>query len=198
MNKIPLLDLVEQYEQLRNELIPSIEDVLSRAHFVLGEEVDLFEDKFAAFCDADHCVGVANGTDALQLTLRALNIGPGDEVITTANTFIATAFAISYTGASPVFVDVDPESYNIDMRLIKRAITARTKAIIPVHLFGQPAEMNAVLDLAQQYGLEVVEDACQRARALYGRQRVGSLGRAGCFSFYPGKNLAPTAMAAPW
>ena len=189
MTTIPMLDLVAQYEQLRGEMLPAIEEVLSRAHFILGEEVELFEDRFAAFCGADHCVGLSSGTEALHLSLRALGIGPGDEVITAANTFAATGFAIVYTGATPVFLDVDPVDYNIDVSLIERAVTARTKAIIPVHLYGQPAEMNAILSIAQKYDLKVVEDACQAHGALYGNRRVGSLGDAACFSFYPGKNL---------
>ena len=189
MTTIPLLDLVTQYEQLRDEMLPAIEEVLSRAHFILGEEVDLFEDRFAAFCGADHCVGLSSGTEALHLALRALGIGPGDEVITAANTFAATGFAIVYTGATPVFVDVDPVDYNMDVDLIERAVTARTKAIVPVHLYGQPAEMNAILSIAKKYDLRIVEDACQAHGALYGKQRVGSLGDAACFSFYPGKNL---------
>ncbi|MHC4179028.1 MAG: aminotransferase class I/II-fold pyridoxal phosphate-dependent enzyme [Planctomycetota bacterium] len=128
---IPLVDLVAQYEQLRDEVLPAMEEVLSRAHFVLGEEVELFEDEFAAFCEADHCIGVASGTDALHLALRALDVGPGDEVITAANTFAATAFAVLHTGASPVFVDVTRRDHNIDVGLIERAITERTKVIVP-------------------------------------------------------------------
>ena len=186
---ISLLDLVTQYEHLQTELSAAIERVLAKGHFILGEEVELFEDKFASFCDADHCVGVASGTDALHLALRALGIGPGDEVITVANTFVATAFAISYTGGTPVFVDANPLDYTIDPDLIERAITVRTKAIVPVHLFGQPADMEKILAIARRHGLKVVEDACQAHGALYGKQRVGSMGDAGCFSFYPGKNL---------
>jgi dTDP-4-amino-4,6-dideoxygalactose transaminase len=187
--RIPLLDLVSQYEQLSDEVLPAIKDVLSRGQFILGEEVELFEEKFAAYCGADHGVGVASGTDALHLALRALGIGSGDEVITAANTFAATGFAIAYTGATPVFVDVEPADYNIDVNLIERAVTPRTKAIIPVHLYGQPADMDPILSIARKYGLKVVEDACQAHGALYRGRRVGSLGHAGCFSFYPGKNL---------
>jgi dTDP-4-amino-4,6-dideoxygalactose transaminase len=189
MTRIPLLDLVSQYECLSDEILPAMEKVLSSSQFILGEEVELFEDKFAVYCDADHCVGVASGTDALHLALRGLDIGPGDEVITAANTFAATAFAIAYTGASPVFVDVSLDDYNIEVGLIERAITERTKAIVPVHLYGQPADMEAILDIARRFGLKVVEDACQAHGAYLGKQRVGSLGDAGCFSFYPGKNL---------
>jgi dTDP-4-amino-4,6-dideoxygalactose transaminase len=186
---IPLLDLVAQYEQLQDEMLPAIERVLSSAHFILGEEVELFEDRFAAFCGTDHCVGLSNGTEALHLTMRALGIGPGDEVITVANTFMATALAIAYTGARPVFVDADPVDYNIDVNLIESAVTERTKAIIPVHLYGQPADMKAILTLAKRFDLKVIEDACQAHGAMYGKQRAGSMGDAACFSFYPGKNL---------
>ena len=186
---IPLVDLVGQYEQLREDLSPAIEKVLARAHFILGGEVAQFEEEFAAFCEADHCVGVASGSDALHLALRALGVGPGHEVITVANTFAATAFAIAYTGATPVFVDVARHDYNIDASLIERAVTERTKAIVPVHLYGQPADMDAILSIARRHDLKVVEDACQAHGARYGRRRVGGLADAGCFSFYPGKNL---------
>jgi dTDP-4-amino-4,6-dideoxygalactose transaminase len=186
---IPFLDLVAQYESIRDELMPAIQQVLDSAQFILGEDVELFEDKFAAFCGADHCVSVSSGTEALHLSLRALGIGPGDEVITAANSFVATAFAIAYTGATPVFVDVDPQSYNIDVNLIEQAVTSRTKAILPVHLYGQPADMDAILSVAHKHGLRTVEDACQAHGAEYQGRRVGALGDAGCFSFYPGKNL---------
>jgi len=186
---IPLLDLVAQYENIRDELLPSVHRVMQNANFILGEEVDCFEDKFAAFCGTDHCVGVSSGTEALHLALRVLDIGPGDEVITAANTFAATAFAISYTGASTVFVDVNEDDYNINVDLIEKAVTSRTKAIIPVHLYGQPAGMIAIRRIAERHGLKIVEDASQAHGALVGKQPVGSLGDIGCFSFYPGKNL---------
>jgi dTDP-4-amino-4,6-dideoxygalactose transaminase len=186
---VPFLDLATQYRNLRDELMPALDRVMESAQFILGEDVELFEDKFAAYCGANHCVGVANGTEALHLALRALGIGPGDEVITAANSFAATACAIAYTGASPVFVDVHPTDYNIDVDLIRQAITHRTKAIIPVHLYGQPAQMDGILEIAREHNLKVVEDACQAHGALYRNQPIGALGNAGCFSFYPGKNL---------
>jgi len=186
---IPLVDLVTQYKNIHSEVLKVVEQVLSRGHFILGEEVNLFEAEFARYCGVKHCVGVASGTDALHLCLNALGIGPGDEVITAANTFVATAFAISYTGAAPVFVDVTRSDFNIDVNLIESAITERTKAIIPVHLYGQPADMDTILLLAQKYSLKVIEDACQAHGARYGDRPVGSIGDVGCFSFYPGKNL---------
>ncbi len=186
---IPLLDLATQYEALRHELVPAMERVLRLGHFILGEEVELFEDKFADYCGGHYCVSVSSGTEALHLTLRALGIGPGDEVIVPANTFAATAFAVAYTGASPVLVDVNPVDFNLDVSLIEQAITPRTKGIIPVHLYGQPAEMDDILDIAKRNNLVVVEDACQAHGANYRGRPVGALGDAGCFSFYPGKNL---------
>jgi dTDP-4-amino-4,6-dideoxygalactose transaminase len=186
---VPFVDLVTQYQNINDEIITALENVMSKGQFILGEDVGLFEKEFAHYCEADHCVGVGNGTEALHLALRALNIGPGDEVITAANTFVATAFAISYTGASPVFVDVKPGDYNIDVDLIESAITEKTKAIIPVHLYGQPADMDAIMGLARKYDLKVIEDACQAHGAKYKEKRVGSIGHIGCFSFYPAKNL---------
>jgi dTDP-4-amino-4,6-dideoxygalactose transaminase len=186
---VPFVDLATQYQNIKHEVIGALESVMDGAHFILGEETDLFEKKFAGYCRAEQCVGVASGTEALHLTLRALNVGTGDEVITVANSFVATAFAISHTGASPVLVDVKPQDYTIDVDLIERAITSRTKAIIPVHLYGQPADMDEILAVGHEYGLRVVEDACQAHGAEYKGKRVGSIGDAGCFSFYPGKNL---------
>jgi len=185
---IPLVDLKTQFQGIRDDVMSNLRQVLEQANFILGEEVGLFEDKFAAYCGADHCVGVSSGTDALHLALRAFNIGPGDEVITAANTFIATAMAISHAGATPVFVDVSPQDYNIDVDLIERAITPRTKAIIPVHLYGQPADMDAVLSIARRHDLVVIEDAAQAHGAKFRGLPAGSMGDAGCFSFYPGKN----------
>jgi len=186
---IPFVDLVGQYHTLRQEIIPALERVMTQGQFILGEDVDRFEEAFARYCGANHCVGVSSGTEALHLALRALDIGSGDEVITAANSFVATAFAISYTGATPVFVDVKPTDYNIDVDLIERAISPRTKAIIPVHLYGQPADLAAILEVARAYNLKVVEDACQAHGAQYRGRPVGSFGHMGCFSFYPGKNL---------
>lgn len=186
---VPFLDLVRQYQDIRNEVIPAVEKVMCKGQFILGEEVDVFEEEFGRYCGVDHCVGVSSGTEALHLALRALNIGPGDEVITVANTFAATAFATSYSGATPVFVDVDPTDYNIDVDLIESAVSNRTKAIIPVHLYGQPADMDGILAVAYEYGLKVIEDACQAHGGEYRGRRAGSIGDVGCFSFYPGKNL---------
>ncbi|NUO81611.1 DegT/DnrJ/EryC1/StrS family aminotransferase [candidate division KSB1 bacterium] len=187
--EIPLVDLVSQYRNLREELLPALEHVLESGNFILGDEVALFEEEFARYCGVEHAIGVASGTEALHLALHALGIGPGDEVITAANTFIATAFAISYTGAMPVFVDVREDDFNIDVNLLEQALTPRTKAIIPVHLYGQPADIDAITRFANAHGLKVVEDACQAHGARSNDQPVGSFGHAGCFSFYPGKNL---------
>jgi dTDP-4-amino-4,6-dideoxygalactose transaminase len=186
---IPFVDLSGQYRDIRGEVLAAVEDVMRGARFILGEEVQRFEQEFAAYCGADHCVGVANGTDALHLALRALEIGPGDEVITAANTFIATAVAVKSVGATPVFVDVSPRDFNLDVEHLKAAITPNTRAVIPVHLYGQPADMDAVLRIAEEHGLKVVEDACQAHGARYRDRPVGSFGHAACFSFYPGKNL---------
>jgi dTDP-4-amino-4,6-dideoxygalactose transaminase len=164
-------------------------DVLRRNAFILGQEVELFEQEFAAFCEARYAVGVDSGLSALELILRAHEIGPGDEVITVANTFIATAFAISGVGATPVLVDADPETYNMDVNRVEDAITSRTRAIMPVHLYGQPVDMDPVLEIAYRHGLVVIEDACQAHGARYKGKRVGSLGNAAAFSFYPAKNL---------
>ena len=189
MSNIPLVDLAAQYRDLRDEILPVVESVMRSGDFILGAEVALFEEEFARYCGVAHAVGVANGTEALHLAVRALGLGPGDEVITAANTFIATALAVSYTGATPVFVDVRPEDFNLDPSWLESAITAHTKAIIPVHLYGQPADMEAILAVARQHHLYVIEDACQAHGAALGANKAGSWGDAGCFSFYPGKNL---------
>jgi dTDP-4-amino-4,6-dideoxygalactose transaminase len=186
---IPFVDLKIQYENIKDEIYPAIEKTMRETQFILGQEVELFEKEFAVFCGSKHCIGVSSGTDALHLSLRAFGIGPGDEVITAANTFIATAFAISHTGATPVFVDVNRIDFNMDVDLIKAALTERTKAIIPVHLYGQPTDMERIMNIANQHQIYVVEDACQAHGASYNGQRVGSIGDAACFSFYPGKNL---------
>jgi dTDP-4-amino-4,6-dideoxygalactose transaminase len=187
--RIPLVELAGQYQMLRDEILPAMDGVMSRAQFILGDDVARFEEEFAAFCGARHCVGVASGLDALQLALRAVGVGPGDEVITAANTFIASALAITHAGATPVLVDVREDDFNLDPHAVERAITLRTKAILPVHLYGQPARMDQIMDIARRHGLKVVEDACQAHGARYGRDRAGAIGDAGCFSFYPGKNL---------
>jgi dTDP-4-amino-4,6-dideoxygalactose transaminase len=186
---IPFVDLKAQYETLKDEVTEAIRGVLDSARFIGGEAVAGFERDFAAYCQVRYARGVANGTDALHLALRALGIGHGDEVITTANTFIATAAAIVATGARPVFVDIDPDTYTLDPRMIERALTGHTKAIVPVHLFGQPADMDPIKDIARRRALYVVEDAAQAHGAEYQGVRTGALGDVACFSFYPGKNL---------
>jgi dTDP-4-amino-4,6-dideoxygalactose transaminase len=186
---IPFLDLHAQYRSIKPEIDSAVLNVLDSSQFVLGQEVAAFEQAFAAYCHTNDAIGVNTGTSALHLALLAAGIGPGDEVITTPFTFIATAAAINYTGARPVFVDIDPASFTIDPTKIEAAITSRTKAILPVHLYGQPADMDPILDIARWYGLIVIEDAAQAHGAEYRGRRVGSIGDMGCFSFYPGKNL---------
>ncbi|KPL19293.1 MAG: erythromycin biosynthesis sensory transduction protein eryC1 [candidate division Zixibacteria bacterium SM23_81] len=186
---VPFVDLKAQLSQIRDEINLAIQEVIDKCSFVGGPHLKVFEDKFAAFCEAKHAIGVSSGTAALHVSLVACDIGPGDEVITVPNTFIATTEAITLSGASPVFVDVDLESYNIDVSKIEGAITPRTKAIMPVHLYGQPADMDPILEIASRHGLTVIEDACQAHGAEYKGRKVGALGRVGCISFYPGKNL---------
>lgn len=224
---IPLVDLKAQYELIQNEIKIAIQHVFEDATFIGGKYVKKFEEEFADYCGTKYCIGVANGTDALFIAMKSIGIGPGDEVLTAVNTFIATAEAITMTGAKPVFVDIDPKTFNIDIvkleeYLVKRftstnsRLTTFPKAIIPVHLYGQPADMDSILNLAEKYDLKVIEDACQAHGAIYyssklktqdskettkdntGKSinlmnvrgyKVGSLGDAGCFSFYPGKNL---------
>ncbi len=187
--KVPFLDLKAHHRPLREQLDSAIAEVIDSAAFAGGPFVAAFERDFAAYCGAPRAAGVGSGTDALWLALLALGVGAGDEVITVPSTFMATAEAISYCGARPVFVDIDEKTYTLDPGLLEQAITAKTKAIIPVHLFGQVADMDAILAIAGQHGIPVVEDACQAHGALYKGRRAGSLGAAGCFSFYPGKNL---------
>ena len=186
---IPLVDLKAQYAAIKPEIDSAIQRVIDNTAFILGKEVTDFERDFAAFVGAKGAVGVASGTSALQLALLAAGVGAGDEVITTAHTFIATAEAISHTGARPVFVDIDPATYNIDPKRIEDAITSRTKAIVPVHLYGQPADMTAITSIARGHGLRVVEDAAQAHGAEVDGKRCGSLADLASFSFYPGKNL---------
>ena len=187
--KVQFVDLQRQHQELREEINAAIQSVLASNAFVLGGEVSAFEEEFAAYCGVKHCVGTGSGLDALTLAMRALDIGPGDEVILPANTFIATALAVTQTGATPVLIDHDPETYNIDPRRIPAAITRRTRAIIPVHLYGQPADMDQIQIIADEHGLPVLEDACQAHGAAYRGRRCGSFGTAAAFSFYPGKNL---------
>ncbi len=186
---IPLVDLGAQYKSIKKEIDRAISDVITSTAFVGGRFVEAFERAFADFCAAKHCISVGNGTDALFIALKVLGIGKGDEVITAANSFIATSEAITLTGARVVFVDIDPKTYNIDVGKIEGKITGNTKAIIPVHLYGQPADMAPIAKIAEKYGLKVVEDAAQAHGARYQGQPVGTLGNLACFSFYPGKNL---------
>jgi dTDP-4-amino-4,6-dideoxygalactose transaminase len=187
--KVPFLDLKAQYESIKNEIDDAIQQVIDSCAFAGGPFVEKFEKEFAQFCGSKYAVGVGSGTEALWLSLMALGIGPGDEVITVPNTFIATAEAISLCGATPVFVDIDEETYNMDVFQLEHAIANNTKAIIPVHLFGQMADMDPIMEIAKKYGLYVVEDACQAHGAEYRAKKAGTIGDTGCFSFYPGKNL---------
>ncbi len=186
---IPFGDLRLQYQAIKIELDEAIQSVLNNGWFILGKNVSAFEKEFASYCGAAFAVGVGNGTDALQLALVACGVGPGDEVITAPNSAAFTALAISAAGAIPTFVDIDPDTYNVDPRKLAEAIGPRTKAIVPVHLYGQPADMDSILAIARKHNLFVVEDAAQAHGALYKGRRVGTLGDAGCFSFYPSKNL---------
>ncbi len=187
--KIPFVDLQAQYKSIAPEVNAAIQGVLDRGDYVLGEQVHLFEEEFAAYIGVPHAVGVGTGLDALELLLRAYDIGPGDEVITAANTYIATVLAIMAVGARPILVDMDPATYNVDPAGIEAAITPRTRAIMPVHLCGQPAEMDKIVAIAKKYKLLVIEDAAQASGARYGGARAGALADGAGFSFYPGKNL---------
>src|ERR1700691_5215481 len=187
--KVPLLDLKSGYTELRDEVLPALDRVCQTSAFVQGVEVEAFETAFAEYCGTKHCVALSSGTAALHLGLLALGVQPGDEVITTPNTFLATAEAITYCGASPVLVDIDPATANIDANLIERAVTRRTRAIIPVHLYGRPADMDSIRSIAARHDLRVLEDAAQAHGARYRGAMVGSLGNAAAFSFYPTKTL---------
>ncbi len=187
--QVPFLDLKAHHDPLRDEINAAIQEVIAVNAFAGGPFVEKFEKDFAAFCACQHAIGVGNGTDALWIVMLALGIGHGDEVITVPNSFMATAEAISYTGAKPVFVDVDEATQLMDPKLLEAAITPRTKAIIPVHLYGQCADMDAILEIGKARKIPVIEDACQAHGATYKGRKAGSLGIAGCFSFYPGKNL---------
>ena len=186
---VPFLDLNAQHAPLREEFERAISDVIDSGAFAGGPFVEKFENEFASYCGCEHAVGVGSGTDALWLSLLACGIGPGDDVITVPNTFMATAEAITYSGARPVFVDVDEHTYTMDPAALEAAVTAQTKAIIPVHLFGQPADMDPILKFARERDLVVIEDAAQAQGAKYKGHAAGTMGDAGCFSFYPGKNL---------
>jgi len=187
--RVPFVDLKAQYHLLKEEMDRSVIEVLEGGGFVLGQQLEQFESDFARYLGCRYALGVSSGLDALRLALEALDIGPGDEVIIPANTFIATAFAVSAVRARPVLVDMDPDSFNMDPGLAERAITKATRAIIAVHLYGQPADMKTILDVAQRHGLFVIEDACQAHGSRYDGSRTGTLGDVGCFSFYPTKNL---------
>jgi dTDP-4-amino-4,6-dideoxygalactose transaminase len=186
---IQVLDLKEQYLAIKPEIDQAIQGVLENTQFILGKEVGELETSLASYCDCEHGIGVASGTDALRLALTAIGIGPGDEVITTPFTFIATGNTISHCGATPVFVDIDPVTFNIDAEAIEAAITPNTRAIVPVHLFGLPAEMESIRRIASQHNLAIVEDCAQAIGAMYKGRRVGSFGDAGTLSFFPSKNL---------
>lgn len=187
--KIPLVDLKAQYRQIKEEIDQALLGAVRSVRFILGPEVSLFEDEFANYCDSKYAVGVGSGLSALMLGMKALGIGEGDEVITPANSFIASSSAISFIGATPVFVDCNPYNFNIDVNKIEEKITPKTKAIMVVHLYGNPASMDTVLKIAKKYHLFVVEDACQAHGAMYAGKKVGSFGDFAAFSFYPGKNL---------
>ncbi|MGB6471730.1 MAG: DegT/DnrJ/EryC1/StrS family aminotransferase [Candidatus Acidiferrales bacterium] len=187
--KVPLLDLKGEYAELRDEILAAVDRVCSQSAFVLGDEVEAFEREFAFFCGAKHCVAMNNGTAALHVGLLALGVQPQDEVITTPNTFLATAEAITYCGARPVFADVDPTTANLDPKEVEAAVTPRTRAILPVHLYGRPAAMEELREIAARHKLKILEDAAQAHGARYRGRRVGSLGDAAIFSFYPTKNL---------
>ncbi|HET7537108.1 MAG TPA: DegT/DnrJ/EryC1/StrS family aminotransferase [Candidatus Didemnitutus sp.] len=187
--KVPFLDLKAHHDPIRQEVMAAMNEVIDVNAFAGGPFVARFEEAYAAYCDAKFCVGVANGTDSLWFSLLALGVGAGHEVITVPMTFMATAEAITYAGAKPVFVDIDPRTYTIDVTKIEAAITPRTKAIMPVHLFGQCADMDPILEIAKKHNLFVIEDAAQAQGALYKGRKAGSIGHAGSFSFYPGKNL---------
>jgi dTDP-4-amino-4,6-dideoxygalactose transaminase len=184
-----MLDLRVQYSRIREELLRAMQEVADSTTYVLGPKVAEFEQAFAAYVGARHCVGVNTGTSALHLALIGAGVGPGDEVLTVPMTFIATSWAVSYVGATPVFVDVDPETYTMDVAQVERRLTPRTRAILPVHLYGQTADLGPLLDLSRRHGIPLVEDAAQAHGAEYRGKRAGTFGLCGCFSFYPGKNL---------
>ncbi|PSB03317.1 DegT/DnrJ/EryC1/StrS family aminotransferase [Merismopedia glauca] len=189
MSNIPPLDLSRQYQLIGKEVEAAVGSILASGRYIGGSMVENFEREFANYIGVSHCVSCNSGTDALYLALRSLNIGAGDEVITTPFTFIATSETIAMVGATPVFVDIDPATFNIDVSQIAKAISSSTKAIIPVHLFGQPTDMTAIMEIAKQYNLFVIEDCAQATGAKWGEARVGSIGHIGCFSFFPTKNL---------
>lgn len=187
--QVPLLDVQAQNRAIRDELHQAVHAVMEEGEFILGPAVKRFEQRFADYLGCSHCVGVNSGTTALHLALLACDIGPGDEVITTPHSWISTSWAISYVGARPVFVDIDPQRYTLDPKGIEQAITQRTRAILPVHLYGQAADLSSLEEIADRHRLHLIEDVAQAQGALYQSRRLGSIGKAGCFSFYPSKNL---------
>src|SRR5947207_5210246 len=189
MDRVPYLDLQAQYDSIRTEVLAALGEICESGKFAQGPATSDFETKFAPYCGVDHCVSLNTGTSALHLALRCLDVGPGDEVITVAMTFIGTAWAISYVGATPVFVDIDAARRTMSPTKLEAAITPRTKAIIPVHLYGMPAEMDRINAIAVQHGVPIIEDAAQAHGARYRGKRVGQFGKIACFSFYPGRNL---------
>lgn len=189
MMKVPFYDMTRQYRAMQSKIDSVVHRVFERAWFVLGEEVQRFEEEFARYLGAAHGVGVGSGTEALHLALLACGVEPGDEVITVPNTAVPTICAITFANAVPMLVDIDPETFTIDVSKIEAAITTRTKAILPVHLYGQPTDMSVILKMAQRHKIKVIEDACQAHGTLFGNRKVGTFGDVGCFSFYPSKNL---------
>jgi dTDP-4-amino-4,6-dideoxygalactose transaminase len=189
METVPYLDLRAQYSGLRTEVLSALEDICESTNFAQGRATSEFEAKFAAYCGVDYCVTLNSGTSALHLALRCLDVGPGDEVVTVSMTFIATAWAITYAGATPVFIDIDPVRRTLNPDQLEAAITSRTKAIVPVHLYGMPADMDRIMAIADRHGIPVIEDAAQAHGARYKNKRVGQFGQIACFSFYPSKNL---------
>src|ERR1700758_2005105 len=189
METVPYLNLQTQYDALRSEVLRALEEVCESTRFAQGPATADFEAKFAAYCGVDHCVSLNSGTSALHLALRCLDVGPGDEVVTVSMTFIATAWAISYVGAKPVFVDIDPVRRTLNPDKLEAAITSRTKVILPVHLYGMPAEMDSIMAISERHAVPVIEDAAQAHGARYRGRRVGQFGQIACFSFYPSKNL---------
>src|SRR4026209_780225 len=189
MESVPYLDLRAQYRPLRSEVLRALEEICESTSFAQGRATLEFDTKFAAYCGVNHNVSLNSGTSALHLALRCLDVGPGDEVVTVSMSFIATAWAISYVGATPAFVDIDPVRRTLNPDNLEAAITSRTKAIIPVHLYGMPAEMDRIMAIAERHGLPVIEDAAQAHGARYKGKRVGQFGKIACFSFYPSKNL---------
>ena len=186
---IPFIDLRREYQEIKDEIDQAIQRVLESGWFILGNELRQFEKEFSSYIGAKYGIGVNSGSDALYLAVKALGIGRGDEVVTVSHTFISTVDAVARNGAKPVFVDIDPETYTIDVNQIEKKTTEKTKAIIPVHLYGHPADMDPIMEIAEKYGLYVIEDACQAHGAKYKGKKVGGIGHVGCFSFYPTKNI---------